>query len=75
MTSAAKKSGRIKRNNGTPADLIATSSKLSPRFPKVIMEDSNTANGSASGTSVADTYMMNLPIVKKSMPFPTMSSM
>lgn len=47
------KSGRMKRNKDMPADLMATSSKLSPRFPNVINEESSTANGSASGTNAA----------------------
>lgn len=47
--------GRIKRNKGMPADFIATSSNVSPRLPKVMMEESNTARGKASGTTDAVT--------------------
>ena len=42
-----------------PADLIATNSKLSPRLPNVIKEESNTANGNANGTKVALRYQIN----------------
>lgn len=55
MMMEPKKSGRIKRNSGMPADLIATVSKLSPSFPNVMIEESNTASGKASGTAVAVT--------------------
>ena len=47
-SAATKNKGRIKRNNGIPADLIATNSKLSPKFPKVIMDEIKTANGNAN---------------------------
>jgi hypothetical protein len=36
-----------------PADFIATSSKVSPRFPNVINEDINTASGNDKGTNTA----------------------
>jgi hypothetical protein len=47
------KMGRINRSNEIPDDLIATSSKLSPRLPNVMMDESKSANGSANGTSEA----------------------
>ena len=68
------KSGRMKRSRGIPADLMATSSKVSPRFPKVMMEESKTARGKASGTSVAQTYNIKVPMVIISRPLPTISS-
>ena len=67
-------SGLIKRINPIPADLIATNSKLSPRLPKVMIDDNKIASGNASGTSVALKYITNLNIVNVSMPFPTKSS-
>ena len=66
--------GRIKRKREIPADLMATSSNLSPRFPKVIIDESKTASGNANGTRVAETYPINFPMVKKSKPLPTISS-
>ena len=52
-TMATKKSGRINLNKEIPDDLMATSSKLSPSLPKVIIEESKMAIGSASVTNVA----------------------
>ena len=74
MNSEQINSGRIKRSRGMPADLMATSSNVSPRLPKVMMEESSTARGRASGTRVAQTYKINRPMVNISRPFPTMSS-
>jgi hypothetical protein len=53
---------------------MATNSKVSPRFPKVIIDESSMARGSARGTSVAQTYKMNLAMVNISRPLPTISS-
>ena len=53
MISVTTKSGRINRSRDIPADFIATNSKLSPRLPNVISEESKTASGSASGTRTA----------------------
>src|SRR6478672_1117062 len=72
--SETTKSGRINRNNGIPADFMATSSKLSPRFPKVIMDESKSERGNASGTAVAATNPINLKMVNTSSPLPTRSS-
>ena len=47
------KSGRIKRSNEMPEDFTATNSRLSPRFPNVINDESKTASGKASGTNAA----------------------
>jgi hypothetical protein len=71
---AVTSNGRINRNNPIPADLIATSSKVSPRLPNVIMDDNKTANGRASGTSVALKYIINLMMMGPSIPLPTKSS-
>lgn len=54
---------------------MATSSKLSPRLPKVIMAENNSANGSAVVKVLTDTSPINSKIVKRSSPFPTKSSM
>ena len=51
--------GRMNRSKGMPADLIATNSKVSPRFPKVIIEESKTARGRDKGTMVAATKEIN----------------
>ena len=64
----------MNRNKEIPADFIATSSKLSPRFPNVINDESNTANGSAKGTNTALWYQMNSKITPVLNPFPTKSS-
>ena len=67
-------SGRIKRNSEMPDDLMATSSKLSPRFPKVMMEEIRIAMGMARVSIDALTYQRNWPMVMKSSPLPTRSS-
>jgi hypothetical protein len=68
------KRGRINLNKGIPADLIATNSNVSPRLPKVMIDESNIANGKAKGTAVADTYIISLSMVNVSKPLPTKSS-
>ena len=72
---ATNTSGRIKRSKEIPEDLIATNSKLSPRLPKVIIEEIRIAIGIARVSREALAYQRNLPMVKKSKPFPTRSSM
>ena len=47
--------GRIKRRREIPADFIATNSKLSPKLPKVIIDEIKIASGRASGIAVAVT--------------------
>ena len=54
---------------------MATSSKLSPKFPKVIMEENSKANGSAVVKVLTETRPINSKMVKRSSPFPTKSSM
>src|SRR5688572_16487605 len=66
--------GRIKRSNEIPDDLIATSSKLSPRLPKVIIDEIRMAMGMARVSMEALTYHKNFPMVIKSSPLPTRSS-
>jgi len=48
--------GRIILQREMPADFIATSSYLSPKLPRVIMEASKTASGRAIGTRVTNIY-------------------
>jgi hypothetical protein len=47
--------GLINRNREMPADLMATNSKLSPKFPKVMMDEIKIAKGRASGIAVTVT--------------------
>ena len=67
-------SGRINLNSEMPEDLIATNSKLSLKFPKVIMDEIKMAIGIASISNEALAYQINCAIVIKSSPFPTKSS-
>jgi hypothetical protein len=53
---------------------MATNSKRSPKFPKVMMEEIRMAIGIASINIEALAYHKNFPTVKKSSPFPTKSS-
>ena len=69
------KTGRIKRIKGIPAALMATSSKLSPKLPKVIMEENNKESGRDKVMVLIATNPTNCMMVKKSKPFPTKSSM
>jgi len=69
------KTGRIKRINGIPAAFIATSSKLSPKFPKVIIEENNKERGNERVMVLMATSPTNCIIIKKSKPLPTKSSM
>ena len=57
-----------------PEDFIATSSKLSPRLPKVMIDEMSMAMGIARISSDALAYHKNWPMVKKSSPLPTRSS-
>ena len=67
-------SGRIKRINEIPDDLMATSSKLSPRLPKVMIAEMRMAIGMASINNEALAYHKKVQIVKKSRSLPTRSS-
>jgi hypothetical protein len=66
--------GRMNLKREMPEDLMATNSKLSLKFPKVIMDEINIAIGIASINSDALAYQINCAIVIKSRPFPTKSS-
>ena len=52
-------SGLMKRNREIPDDLMATSSKLSPRLPKVMIEEIRMAIGMASISNEALAYQRN----------------
>jgi hypothetical protein len=54
---------------------MATSSKVSPRLPKVMMEENNKARGKAVGTQNRVTRPISFNTVNRSSPFPTRSSM
>ena len=58
-----------------PAALIAISSKLSPKFPNVMMEEKSKANGKAVVIVLTETNPINSKMVKISKPLPTKSSM
>ena len=67
--------GRINLSREIPADLMATSSKLSPRLPKVIIDEIRIAMGIANVSREALAYHKHCPIVKRSRSLPTKSSM
>jgi hypothetical protein len=67
--------GLIKRSSEMPEDFIATNSKLSPRLPKVMIEEISMAIGIANIRSDALAYHKNCPIVSRSRSLPTRSSM
>ena len=64
----------MKRTKGMPADLIAINSKLSPRFPNVIIEEKSNAKGMAVVNMLIDTRPTNFKIMNVSNPLPTKSS-
>ena len=72
---AKRNRGRIKRIKGIPAALIATNSKLSPKFPNVMMEEKSNAKGSAVVKILTDTSPISCNMINKPRPFPTKSSM
>ena len=53
-----------------PAALMAVSSLLSPKLPKVISEDSSKANGRACGTSIKPMYQKNWASTSMDRPLP-----
>jgi hypothetical protein len=75
MQAATTNKGLMNRSNEIPADLIATNSKLSPRFPNVMIDDIKIDRGKANGIAVAVTYAVSFMILEISNPFPTKSSM
>ena len=58
-----------------PAALMAVSSELSPKFPKVIREERRMASGSACDTKKSPMYQKNCAIISIDKPFPMSSSM
>jgi hypothetical protein len=64
----------MKRTNGMPADLMAMSSKLSPKFPNVMIEEKSNAKGMAVVNILIDTRPTNFKMMNVSNPFPTKSS-
>src|SRR5690606_38896816 len=58
-----------------PAAFIAVSSELSPKLPKVIIEERSMAKGRAMETLVAEAYHKSCKITYQSKPFPIRSSM
>jgi hypothetical protein len=66
--------GCIKRSKAMPADFMATNSKLSPKCPNVIIDESKRASGKARGTIEAAYKPINFEIIEKSSPLPTRSS-
>ena len=76
LTKTAKiNNGRINRSKGIPADLIAINSNLSPKLPKVMMEENSNDKGSAVGIQKSVTNPTSFKTVNKSNPLPTKSSM
>lgn len=67
--------GRMNLSKEIPEDFMAMSSKLSPRFPNVMIDEISIAIGIANANREALAYHKNCPIVIKSSPFPTRSSM
>lgn len=57
-----------------PEAFMAVNSMNSPKFPKVIKDESSTARGNANETIVAETNINSLPIIIHSNPLPTRSS-
>ena len=57
-----------------PAALIAMSSKLSPKFPNVMIDENSKAKGKAVVKVLAETKPINLIMVNVSNPLPTKSS-
>jgi hypothetical protein len=62
------------RYKESPLDFNAVNSLFSERFPKVIMDESKIANGSARGIKLADIYNNNSRITNVPSPFPMRSS-
>ena len=67
-------SGRKVCISEMPAALMAVSSELSPRLPKVISADSRMANGKACGISIRPIYQKNLAMISSDSPLPISSS-
>ena len=57
-----------------PAALMAVSSELSPKLPKVMSDDNNMANGKACGISINPIYQKNCANTSIDNPLPMSSS-
>ena len=62
------------RKSGMPAAFMASSSKVSPKLPKVMSEASSKPSGSACGTSVMPIYQKNCARMSTDRPLPISSS-
>ena len=67
-------SERIDCSSDIPAALIAVSSELSPRFPKVMSDERRIAKGRACGTSMRLIYQKNCANTSIVSPLPMRSS-
>ena len=67
-------SGRMNLHKEIPPDLIAVSSKNSPKFPKVMRVANKMAKGNAIGTKETEAKAINFKIKIVSNPLPTKSS-
>ena len=67
-------SGRKVCISEMPAALMAVSSELSPRLPKVISDDRRMASGKACGISIRPIYVKNWAITSSDSPLPISSS-
>ncbi len=65
---------RIDRVSEMPAALMAVSSELSPRLPKVMRELRRMARGKAWGMSIRPMYQKNCVITVSDSPLPMISS-
>ena len=57
-----------------PAALMAVSSLLSPKLPKVMSDESRIANGKACGTNIKPIYQKNCAMISIDNPLPIKSS-
>ena len=57
-----------------PAALMAVSSELSPRFPKVMSDERRMASGNAWGMSIRPMYQKNCARISIERPLPMSSS-
>lgn len=62
------------RCNDIPDAFMAVSSMNSPKFPKVINDESRMANGKANEIVVSETKPSNFRMITHSRPLPTRSS-
>ena len=74
MTTVMVMSERNAYISEMPAALMAVSSQLSPRLPKVMRDDSRIASGNAWGTRVRPIYQKNCAMTSSEMPLPISSS-